>query len=145
MIRRPSSVHRPPLSTISNIFSETTWPIKAKFCVEPPGVRGTKVFLWHLGHMTKMAAMPIYGNLLLWTQLTDFHKKTCYVPSGTPAHHSKLQFHWHHSYNRKDFQIRKGKYSLHTVHWIKATRRLKTSSPKGNNHSPESQQVIKIS
>ena len=46
-------------STISNIFSsETTWSIKAKFHVEPP---------WEgdPGHMTKMAATPIYGKNLL--------------------------------------------------------------------------------
>ena len=35
---------RPSSSTISNIFSsETTWPIKAKFYVEPHWVGGTKV------------------------------------------------------------------------------------------------------
>ena len=60
---RPSSVVRP--STISNVFSsETAWPIKAKFSVEPPWVGGTKVCSWHLGHMTKMAATPIYVNTL---------------------------------------------------------------------------------
>ena len=48
-IRRPS-VFR--LSTFSNIFSsETAWPIKAKFYVEPPWEGGTKV-----------AATPIYGK-----------------------------------------------------------------------------------
>ena len=64
MIRRPS-VRRPSvrLSTISNIFSsETAWPIKAKFYVEPPWVRGTKVCTRHSVHMTKMAATPIYGK-----------------------------------------------------------------------------------
>ena len=45
----------------SNIFSQTTWPIKAKFYVEPLWVGGTKFCSRHLGHMTKMAAMPIYG------------------------------------------------------------------------------------
>ena len=60
---RPSSVCR--LSTISNIFSsETTWPIKAKFYVEPPWEGGTKVCINGPGHMTKMAAMPIYGKNL---------------------------------------------------------------------------------
>ena len=60
--RRPSSV-RP--STFSNIFSsETTWPIKAKFYVEPPWEGGTKVCINGPGHMTKMAAMPIYGKNL---------------------------------------------------------------------------------
>ena len=36
MVRRPSF-------TISNIFSKTDWPIKAKFYVEPPFVGGTEV------------------------------------------------------------------------------------------------------
>ena len=59
---RPSYVVRPS-STISNFFfSETAWPIKAKFYVEPPWEGGTKVCSRHLGHMTKMAAMPIYGK-----------------------------------------------------------------------------------
>ena len=50
---RPSVRHRRP--QCSNIFfSETACPIKAKFYVEPPWVRGTKVCSWHLGHMTKM-------------------------------------------------------------------------------------------
>ena len=79
-IRRRSQCSKVP-------FSETAGPIKAKFYVEPPWVGGTKVCLWHLGYMTKMAATPIYGkNLLLWNQLADF--KETYVASGTPAHHS---------------------------------------------------------
>ena len=49
--------------TISNIFSsETAWPIEVKFYVEPPWVGGTKVYSRHPGHMTKMAATPIYGK-----------------------------------------------------------------------------------
>ena len=67
MVRRPSSSVRPsvvrPSSTISNIFfSKTAWPIKAKFYVEPPWEGGTKVCSRHLGHMTNMAATPIYGK-----------------------------------------------------------------------------------
>ena len=59
--RRPSVVRRRP--QCSNIFfSKTPRPIKAKFYVEPPWVGGTKFCLWHLGHMTKMAATPIYGK-----------------------------------------------------------------------------------
>ena len=47
----------------SNIFStETAWPIKANFYVEPPLEGGTKVYINGPGHMTKMAAMPIYGK-----------------------------------------------------------------------------------
>ena len=49
--------------TFSNIFfSETAWPIKAKFYVKPPWVGGTNVCSRHPGHMTKMAATPIYGK-----------------------------------------------------------------------------------
>ena len=57
---RPSSVRRPQCSKI--FFSETAGPIKAKFYVEPPWVGGTKFCSRHLGHMTKMAATPIYGK-----------------------------------------------------------------------------------
>ena len=58
---RPSSVRR--TSTFSNIFSsETAWPIKAKFYVEPPWEGGTKVYINGPGHMTKMATTPIYGK-----------------------------------------------------------------------------------
>ena len=62
MVRRlsASSVRRPQCSNI--FFSETAWPIKAKFYVEPPWVEGTKFCSRHLGHMTKMAATPIYGK-----------------------------------------------------------------------------------
>ena len=60
----PASVVVRP-STFSNIFySETAWPIKAKFYVEPPWEGGTKVCINGPGHMTKMAAMPIYGKNL---------------------------------------------------------------------------------
>ena len=48
-----------------NIFSsETALPIKAKFYVEPPWEGGAKVYINGPGHMTKMAAMPIYGKNL---------------------------------------------------------------------------------
>ena len=48
----------------SKVFSETAWPIKAKFYVEPPWNRGPKVYINGPGHMTKMAAMHIYGKNL---------------------------------------------------------------------------------
>ena len=52
-------------STFSNIFYfETAWPIKARFYVEPPWEGGTKVCINGPGHMTKMAALPIYGENL---------------------------------------------------------------------------------
>ena len=51
------------MSTFSNIFSsETTGPIEAKFYMELLGTGGTKVCSSGPGHMTKMAAMPIYGK-----------------------------------------------------------------------------------
>ena len=54
-------IRRPP--TISNVFSsETAWPIKAKFYVEPPWQGGKKVYINGSGHMTKMAAMPLYSK-----------------------------------------------------------------------------------
>ena len=60
--RRPS-VHlsvvcRPPFSKIS----KTAGPIKAKFHMEPQSDGGRKVCSWGLGHITKMAATPIYGR-----------------------------------------------------------------------------------
>ena len=57
-VRCPSV--RPQCSDI--FFSETAWLIKAKFNVEPPSVRGAKFCSRHLGHMSKMAATPIYGK-----------------------------------------------------------------------------------
>ena len=64
------------VSTFSNIFSsETNGLIEAKFHVEPPRDEGTKVSSNGPGHMTKMAAMPIYDknlkNLLLRNQKTN--------------------------------------------------------------------------
>ena len=53
------------MSTFSNIFScETTGPIEAKFHMEPPWDGGMKICSNGPGHMTKMAAMPIYGKNL---------------------------------------------------------------------------------
>ena len=46
------------------LFSETPWPIKAKSYVEPPLEGGKKVYINGQGHMTKMAATPIYGKNL---------------------------------------------------------------------------------
>ena len=63
------------VSTFSNISSETTRPIKAKFHLKLPWDRGTKVCSNGPGHMPNMAVMPIYGknlkNLLLLIQKAD--------------------------------------------------------------------------
>ena len=63
------------------------WPIKAKFCVEPPWVGGTKVCLQHLGHMTKMATMPIYGkNPSKIFSGTDFQESlVCSIGDPSPS------------------------------------------------------------
>ena len=53
--RRPHSL---------NISSETTGPIKVKFHMELLWDGGTKICSNGLGHMTKMAAMPIYDKNL---------------------------------------------------------------------------------
>ena len=50
-------------STFSSFFSrETALSTEAKFHVEPQWDRGTKFCSNGLGHMTKMATMPIYGK-----------------------------------------------------------------------------------
>ena len=65
------------MSTFSNIFSsETTGPMEAKFHLKSPWDRGKKVCSNGPGHMTKLAAMPIYGKktlkyLLLRNQKAD--------------------------------------------------------------------------
>ena len=59
---RPSVGVRRRRSQCSKIFfSETALPIKAKFTVKPRE-GGTIFYSRHLGHMTKMAATPIYGK-----------------------------------------------------------------------------------
>ena len=45
-------------------FSQTNWMIKFKFYVEPPWVVALKFCSQYLVHMTKMAAMHIYGKTL---------------------------------------------------------------------------------
>ena len=59
-VRPSSSVVRSQCLNI--FFSELARSIKAKFYVEPPWVGGTIFCSRHLGHMTKMAATPIYGK-----------------------------------------------------------------------------------
>ena len=84
---------RPQCSKI--FFFKTAWPIKAKFYVEPPWVGGKKVCSRHLGHMTMMAATPIYGknpsNIFSRTGGPIFYE-TWDVASGTPAHHSLFKW-----------------------------------------------------
>ena len=52
------------MTICSNFFSETPWPIKAKFYRKRLWEWGTNVFINNLGHMSKMATAPIYGKNL---------------------------------------------------------------------------------
>ena len=52
---------RPSTFIIDFLISEAACPIKAKFHLELQGEGGMKVCLNGSGHMTKMAATPIYG------------------------------------------------------------------------------------
>ena len=49
-------------------------PVIAKFYLEPPWEGGTKICSQHLGHMTKMATMPIYGINPSKIFFSDFHE-----------------------------------------------------------------------
>ena len=51
----------------TSFFLETAGQIEAKFHVESPWDGETKIYSNGPGHMTKMAAMPIYGNNLTKT------------------------------------------------------------------------------
>ena len=52
-------------STFSKGFSsETTGPISFKFHIQLSGKEGKKVYIFGGGHMTKMATMPIYNNII---------------------------------------------------------------------------------
>ena len=75
---------RRPSSTISKTLSEAAWAIKLKWVV------AFKFCSLYLGHMTKMAATPIYGKNLHQKHWADFHE-TWYVASGTPTHHSLIK------------------------------------------------------
>ena len=86
---RHRSIRRPPFSKI--FFSKTAWPVKAKFHMKPQWDGGTKVCSQGLGHLTKMAAMPIYDrkpfkNLLLQNQRAS-DLVAWYVALGTGAHY----------------------------------------------------------
>ena len=47
---------------VSQIFSETAWPIKAEVHMEHPWEEGMEVYINRPGHTTKIATMPIYSK-----------------------------------------------------------------------------------
>ena len=76
------------------VFSEIAWPIKLKFYVEPPWVVAFKLYTQYLGHMTKMAATPIYGknpSKIFSRSGGLISTKLGFVASRTLAHHSLLK------------------------------------------------------
>ena len=51
------------ISVYENIvFSQTIGAIELKFHVKTPYDKSAKIFTKYFGHMTKMAATPIYGK-----------------------------------------------------------------------------------
>ena len=61
------------LSTFLKDFSdENTRPISIKFHMQPLGKRGKKIYIFCPGHITKMAALPIYGK----NHSNDFFSRT---------------------------------------------------------------------
>ena len=60
--------------------------------MEPPWEGGTKVYINGLGHMTKMAAMPIYGKNL-----------TNYDGQESPMLHTKFRGNWPTGSGEEDF------------------------------------------
>ena len=47
------------------VFSQTIGPIEFKFHMKTPYDKSAKIYPKFFGHMTKMAATPIYGKNLL--------------------------------------------------------------------------------
>ena len=54
-----------PINILKHSFSQTIGPIELKFHVKNPYDKLAKIYTKYFGHMTKMAAMPIYGKNLL--------------------------------------------------------------------------------
>ena len=56
------SIYRTIGTLVFKYHFETALPIKAKFLVEPLWEVRMKIYINGPGHMTKVAAMPIYGK-----------------------------------------------------------------------------------
>ena len=99
--RSSSSSVRPQIQTSSNVFSsETAWPIKAEFYMEPHWERRTKVYINGPG------LLHMKNTVVRWSRVDD-----------------RLM-------------------GLSLQIWANSQTRKITSSPKGNDRSPESQHVI---
>ena len=74
------------------LFSRTTGSFLTKFCMLAFRFMEMKICKYNVGHMIKMAAMPVYcknslKNPLPRNQRNDY-KETWYEASGTPSQHS---------------------------------------------------------
>ena len=54
-----------PSIYVNIVFTQTVGPIELKFHVKTPYDKSAKIYTKLFGHMTKMAATPIYGKKLL--------------------------------------------------------------------------------
>ena len=54
-----------PSIYLNIVFSQNIGPIEVKFHVKTPYDKLAKIYAKYFGHITKMAAMPIYGKNLL--------------------------------------------------------------------------------
>ena len=63
------------------VSSQTIGPIKLKFHMKTPYDKSAKIYTKYFGHMTKMAATPIYGKNLLQNQKAS-DLETWYVVLG---------------------------------------------------------------
>ena len=75
-----------------HFFSETAWPINAKFHEEPPWELGKKVYIHVNGHMTKMAAMSL-------NRLASQCQISCGAFLGTE---NKILYKWSRSHDQDD-------------------------------------------
>ena len=64
MVVEPASVRAcvRPFTFSKIFFSETAWPIKAKFYVECPWLGGTKVCVFYLDRIRTLVAMATYAS-----------------------------------------------------------------------------------
>ena len=51
-----------PINISKIVFSQTIGPFELKFHMKTPNDKLAKMYAKHFGHITKMAATPIYGK-----------------------------------------------------------------------------------
>ena len=85
MVVEPASVRASvracvrPFTFSKIFFSETAWPIKAKFYVEHPWVGGTKVCVFYLDRIRTLVAMATYASHRLIMERSENSYFCCLV------------------------------------------------------------------